>query len=503
MTSSSPNGQTYQPPENGFRTFVVLWATQSVSMIGTALTYFSITILLTQTIYPAPEQKTQLAFALSAVSLALALPNVIFAPIAGSWADRYDRKTIMIWMDFLGAVLSQVLLVMLITGTLHLWLIVLVVLLFSITGAFHGAAFDTSYAMLVSEKQLPRANGMMQTIWSLSGVLSPAIAAALIALPSLARQGAIRGGTGALLASMADGTPITIAIDVFTYLLAAVIPLFLSIPSPQQKDQKKPKSMVADIREGAAFIWRRKPIIWLLGAFAVANLVIAFNIIQRPLMVKFNLADDWGPKGYTFETALALLSSVGSIGGIAGGFIISAWGGLRTRRVFGVLVPMFILGIAQIVYGFSPLLYLTAAAAALWSSMIPILNAHSQSIWQSVTPRELQGRVFAVRRVIAQVSIPIGTLLGGSAGGFFDPGISMAIAGTILGVFTITQLFNPTLLRIEDKEYLERLSNSAGSKAARTQPIRVPGRAASPDSSAADTQPVRTRKSLTTKGPTR
>ena len=56
---------------------------------------------------------------------------------------------------------------------------------------FHGAAFDTSYAMLVPEKQLPRANGMMQTIWSLSGILSPALAASIIALPGLARQGLV------------------------------------------------------------------------------------------------------------------------------------------------------------------------------------------------------------------------------------------------------------------------------------------------------------------------
>ncbi|MBE0698721.1 MAG: MFS transporter, partial [Anaerolineaceae bacterium] len=100
MTASAQNSQSYQPPENGFRTFVILWATQSVSMIGSALTFFSITILLTQVLYPAPEQKTQLAFALSAISLGFVLPNIVFAPIAGAWADRYDRKTIMIWMDY-------------------------------------------------------------------------------------------------------------------------------------------------------------------------------------------------------------------------------------------------------------------------------------------------------------------------------------------------------------------------------------------------------------------
>lgn len=474
MSSSPPASQPYQPPPNGFRTFVILWFTQSISMIGTNLTFFSITILLTQVLYPNPEQKTELAFALSAIGLAFGLPNVIVAPIAGAWADRYDRKTIMIVMDYTGAILSQVLLLMIVTGLVHIWLLVLVVALFSINGAFHSAAFDSSYAMLVTEKQLPRANGMMQTIFSLSGILSPAIAAGLIALPDLARQDVLPAFLRPDLAGLANGIPLAIGLDSFSFLLAAAVPLVLFVPSPQRVGLNKPKTMWADVKEGAVFIWRRRPILWLLGSFTVANLVIAFTIIQRPLMVKFNLAADWAARGFTFETALALLSSVGGIGGVLGGLLISVWGGMRTRRVFGVLIPMILTGLAQVLYGLSPWLFLTAGAAAIWSAMIPILNAHSQSIWQSVTPRELQGRVFAVRRVIAQFTIPLGTLLGGSAGGLFDPGLSMGIAGVLMVLFTISQLFNPAMLRIEDKEYMESL---AGDETTRPVAVR---RAAAP-----------------------
>lgn len=459
MSVSAQTDQPYQPPAKGFRTFILLWLTQSLSMIGTNLTFFSITILLTQVLYPAPEQKTDLAFALSAISLGFGIPNVLVAPIAGAWADRYDRKTIMIVMDFTGALLSQVLLLMIVSGVVHTWLLVIVVALFSINGAFHSAAFDSSYAMLVTEKQLPRANGMMQTIFSLSGILSPAIAAGMIALPDLARQGVLPAFMTPDLAALTNGVPLAIGLDVFTFLLAAAVPLFLFVPSPKRSLTDRPKTMWADVKEGIFFIWRRRPIVWLLSAFTVANLVIAFTLVQRPLMVKFNLAADWTARGFTFETALALLSSVAGIGGVIGGVLISAWGGLRTRRVFGVLIPMIFTGFAQVVYGLSPWLFLTAGAAALWSAMIPILNAHSQSIWQSVTPRELQGRVFAARRVIAQFTIPLGTLLGGSAGGFFDPGLSMAVAGVLMILFTIGQLFNPSLLRIEDKKYLEHLAD--------------------------------------------
>ena len=64
----------YQTPENGWRTFIIVWVTQSISVFGSALTFFSLTIWLTQVLYPDPAQKSQLAFALSATGLAWALP---------------------------------------------------------------------------------------------------------------------------------------------------------------------------------------------------------------------------------------------------------------------------------------------------------------------------------------------------------------------------------------------------------------------------------------------
>lgn len=90
--------------------------------------------------------------------------------------------------------------------------------------------------------------------------------------------------------------------------------------------------------------------------------------------------------------------------------------------------------------------------------MTPILNAHSQAIWQAQTPRELQGRVFAVRRLIAQGTVPFGTLLAGLTGGVFNPGLVLALLGGIYALFCLVQLANPALPRIEDTAYLEQLA---------------------------------------------
>ena len=180
------------------------------------------------------------------------------------------------------------------------------------------------------------------------------------------------------------------------------------------------------------------------------------------LLIKFNLQPDWTARGFHFETALALLGTVAAFGGLAGGIIISTWGGVKKRRIYGVVIPIMFAGMATIGFGLSKLLFLTAAMAFILDGLTPFMNAHSQAIWQTQTPRELQGRVFSVRRVIAQFTWPIGTLIAGIVGGTFDPGIVMAILGFGLVIFCIFQLFNPVLLRVENKAYLDEMAARAG-----------------------------------------
>ena len=96
----SGNPTVYQPPPNGWRTFLILWGTQSASVFGSAMTLFAMNIWLTQTLYPQPDQKPQLAAPLAAINLAFAIPVVFGAPLAGAWADRHDRKRTMMVTDF-------------------------------------------------------------------------------------------------------------------------------------------------------------------------------------------------------------------------------------------------------------------------------------------------------------------------------------------------------------------------------------------------------------------
>jgi len=457
----------YQAPKNGFRTFSIIWATQSVSVLGTALTLFAINIYLAQVLYPLPEQKPQLAWGFMALNLSAFVPQLLAAPLAGAWADRHDRKRTMFYADIASGVLSLGLVFLLLQGEpVGIWTLVAAGAGYGLLGAFHGSAFDTAYAMLVPDRLLPRANGMMQTMWSLSTIIAPGIAAFLISLPTLAQRGAWGGTVGTFLASLSDGTALTIAVDSITFFLAAAVLPFLNVPSPRRADLSaatgRPKrSIWADIREGAVYILRRRPLLWLLATFTVINMMEPFGILL-PLVVKFNLAADWTARGFTLETALALLNTVNSVGAVVAGVTITAIGGLKTRRVYGVVIPLGIGAVLQVVLGLSPGIYTAAALLFLIGVIFPVSNVHSQSIWQTQVPRELQGRVFAVRRVIAQCAGPLGMAIAGVLAGRFDAGLVLAAMGGLAVLFMVAQMLNPQLLKVEDKAYLDEMAAAAG-----------------------------------------
>ena len=90
---------TYSPPRHGFRTFVIVWAAQSLSVVGSGMTGFALNVYVAQVLYPEAQQKAELALAFTVLNLAFAVPFVFGGPLAGAWADRHDRKLIMIVTD--------------------------------------------------------------------------------------------------------------------------------------------------------------------------------------------------------------------------------------------------------------------------------------------------------------------------------------------------------------------------------------------------------------------
>jgi len=241
-----------------------------------------------------------------------------------------------------------------------------------------------------------------------------------------------------------------------------VVLTFLRIPSPRSlrtgRQRGEPGSLWSDVRFGVDYIRRRPPLLWLLATFAVVNLCLPLGVFL-PLLVKVNLAADWTARGMTCETALATLNTMMAAGGLVGGVLVSLWGGARRKRVVVLLVTMALGGVAQVGLGLLPGLYLAGAAAFLISFSGPMANAHSQAIWQGQVPREAQGRVFAVRRVMAQGLGPLGQVMAGWLAARLDPGAGLALLGGVIGVVAGAQFFNRQVLRVEDRDYVEGLAS--------------------------------------------
>ena len=108
--------------------------------------------------------------------------------------------------------------------------------------------------------------------------------------------------------------------------------------------------------------------------------------------------------------------------GVIGGLLLSTWGGPR-RKIHGVLLGMILSSVlGQMLMGIGQTLFIWATAAFMTQFFMPILNRSNQAIWQAKVPPHLQGRVFAVRRLIAQVTAPLATLLAGpTADLVFEP----------------------------------------------------------------------------------
>lgn len=423
--------------------FWIVWASQSISVLGSGVTLFVLTLWLTKTRYPDPAQKQALATALATLYIAASVPALIAAPIAGSWVDRHDRRRVMLIADLGQGVLAFVVAALIVADAVSLPVLAAIAAIAATLGQFHIAAFDASYGLLVPEAELGRANGLMQLSWALSSIAAPIVAAALVAIPSLLRRAAADAWL-APIAGLADGSALAIAVDGATFLLAfAALCAVRFAPQPLPEGRR---GLRADLGDALRFIRTRPALGWLLATFAMANLVVGAFTVLEPMVVRFAL--DWAARGKTLDEALAIVVSATGAGAVIGGGVMSATGGMSRRRALGVIVPLLAGAGAMILFGTTSRLYVAAVMCGILFALTTCANIQSQAIWQSTTPTAMQGRVFAVRRVLAQSTRPAGILLGGVLGGAYEAGAVIVILGAVLMGFCVIPLLRPAVMRI-------------------------------------------------------
>jgi MFS family permease len=436
----------------------VLWITQTLSLFGTFVSQFAVNIWLTVEMYPRPADRPALALALTAATLASTAPLILAMPLAGAFADRHDRRRVMLAANAVLAALTSVLVALSLAHALALGPAVVLLAGYSCASAFHSAAFDSSYGLVVPESQMGRASGMMQTSYALSQVLAPALAATLIGLPALLRHG---GVALPFFAALPSGVPFAFAADALTFAIAAATLAILRLPLPPPPDRAG-ASVWADVRVGVDWIVHRRPFLWLMSFGSLANLTFAPLMLLLPLLVRDRIMHDPTAHRLGYEGTLALANMSMGLGGIVGGVAMSVWGGLKRRRVYGMVAAMVVLGLGQAVAGLATSLWLMAAGLFLAELLVPALNAHSFLLWQELTPPELLARALSTRRFIAQVSFPIGAAIAGWIATGAEPWVIVVAAGLLLAAWCAAQLATPAFATLED-----RLRAAAASPAAR------------------------------------
>ncbi len=389
-------------PGGGLKSFGLVWLGQVVSLIGSGLTRFALGVWV--------YERTGSATQFTLITLFAFLPGLLAAPFAGALVDRWDRRWVMFWSD-LGPAIGTLALVLLVrAGALEVWHLYVVVAFGSVFNAFQWPAYIASMTLLVPKRQLGRANGMMQFGQAAGEVLAPILAALLLAVVGMA---------GVIL------------IDFGTFLFAAATLLRVRIPRPPVSAAGRTArgSLWAEAGYGWTFIRERPGLLALLLYFAMINLVFSIaTVLVTPLVLSF-----------ASRQVLAPVLSAASAGLLVGSVAMTLTGGPRPR-IHGVLAFGFLFGVALVFVGLRPSPPLVACALFVVMLGAPIINGSSQAIWQVKVPPDVQGRVFAVRRLIAQFTAPLGFLGAGAlADRVFEPLLAAGgpladSAGRVLGV---------------------------------------------------------------------
>ena len=367
----------------GMRGFVIFWLGQVISLVGTQMSGFGLTIWA--------YQLTGSATALALVGFFFITPLLLLSPVAGALVDRSNRKLMMMLSDLASGLATVVVAILYVSGHLQIWHLYITGAISGAFQAFQWPAFSAAITLMLPKEQYGRANGMMGLAESGSGILAPILAGALLGLI----------GLGGIL-----------AIDIITFVFAVGALLFIHVPQPQQTAAglESQGSLWQESLYGFRYILQRPSLLGLQLVFLCGNFV---SSIAHTLAAPMILA-----RTDNNSLIFGSVNSIGAIGGVIGGLAMSAWGGPK-RRVHGVLMGWALAGLfGTLLMGLGRGLPVWGVAVFIGAGISPIINASNQAIWQAKVAPDVQGRVFAIRRLIAWFVTPLSMLIAGPLADF-------------------------------------------------------------------------------------
>ncbi len=375
MISSTEN---HQPLLSGMRGFIVVWLGQVFSLIGTAMSGFALTIWA--------YERTGQATALALVGFFFMTPMLVISPVAGALVDRSNRKLMMMISDIASGISTIIVIILYTSGHLEVWHLYITNALMGLGQAFQWPAFSAAITTMLPKEQYGRANGLMSLAESGSGIFAPILAGAMLSII----------GLGGILAT-----------DVTCLVIAVLALLAVHVPQPKVTavGQASRGSLWKESVFGLMYILRRPSLLGLQLVFLVGNFADSVAFTLMAAMILARTANN--------ELALGWVNSIGAVGGVIGGVLMSAWGGTR-KKVHGVLAGWILAGLlGTVLMGLGQDVVIWALAVFLGNLIIPWINGSNQAIWQAKVAPDVQGRVFSTRRLIAWFSNPLAMLIAG------------------------------------------------------------------------------------------
>jgi len=379
-----------QTSENmpGWKKRVAIFMTgQTISMFGSFLVQYAIMWHLTLT------TKSGLVLALAVIFGFV--PQAIVSIFAGVWADRVNRRLMIIISDSAIALSTLGLALFMLSGVDDLWLIFLVMAVRSIGAGVQMPAVSAMIPQIVPSDKLMRINSINSTIQSVIGLIAPVAAAAVYATMSIVA---------------------IFFIDVVTAVIGVGLLVSISVPSLARVLSDEKPSYFADLKDGLNYIFTHDLVRWVMVVFAFVFLLAVAPSNLSPLFIARNFGTEvW---------KLTVAEVTFSVGTAIGGALLALFAN-KVNRI-GMMIGMSIFfGVLTVGMGFSTNLIVFCILFFVIGLAVPSFYTSAMTMLQETVEPERQGRVFGFVGIVIALAMPVG----------------MAVLGPLADIIPIEQLF--------------------------------------------------------------
>lgn len=382
--------------EHWFKNIVLFLGSQTISLFGSSLVQYAMLWHITLS--------TQSGLMMTLFILCGFIPTFLLSPVAGVWADRYNRKILIAAADGMIAVATLILAILFSLGYDSVWLFFIMAAIRAFGTGIQTPAVGAILPQIVPTEKLTKVNGINGSIQAVIMFVSPMVSAALLGFASI---------------------EVIFFIDVITAALAIIVLLFfLKIAVHEKAKEKQTTSYLHDFKLGLQYVKNHaflKPFFIFLALFFILMAPAAF---LTPLQVTRSFGDDYW--------RLSAIEIAFSVGMMAGGGIIASWGGFQ-NKVKTMAFASLLMGVCTLALGVVPFFWIYLAFMALFGVVMPILNTPSTVLLQEKVEEAYLGRVFGVMGMITTSMMPLGMLLFGPMADFIA--IEWLLIGT--GIFII------------------------------------------------------------------